>query len=69
MNAITKGDQAQVDKIFNRIERYSKMITIPAFLKFEEMTEDDKYNDELDETTVYNAAITDENLSELISLR
>lgn len=45
------------------------MITIPAFLKFEEMTEDDKYNEELDDTTVYNQAMTDENLSELISLR
>ena len=55
--------------MFSRIERYSKMITYPAFLKFEEMTEDDKYNEELDDTTVHNQAMTDENLSELISLR
>jgi len=39
--------------MFNRIERYSKMITFPGFLKFEEMAEEDKYNDEMDDT-VYN---------------
>lgn len=44
------------------------MITFPGFLKFEEMAEEDKYNDEMDDT-VYNQAMTDENLSELISLR
>lgn len=55
--------------MFNRIERYSKMITDAQFLKYEAVREEDKYNDGMDDTTVYNAAITDENLSEMISLR
>lgn len=45
------------------------MITDAQFLKYEAVREEDKYNDGMDDTTVYNAAITDENLSEMISLR
>lgn len=64
------ADQTHSDKIFNRIERYSKMITDPNFLKFESITEEDKYNDGMDDTTVYNNnTATDDNISELISLR
>ena len=45
------------------------MITDAQFLKYAAVAEEDKYNDGMDDTTVYNAAITDENLSEMISLR
>mgnify|MGYP001101944900 CR=1 FL=1 len=55
--------------MFMRIERYSRMITDATFLKYNAVKEEDKYNDGMDDTTVYNAAITDENLSEMISLR
>ena len=69
MNAIVTGDQEQVDKIFNRIERYSKMITDPAFLKFGDLTDDLKYFDSAEDSEDLNMAITDENLSDIISLR
>ena len=45
------------------------MITEPAFLKYDNLQDDDKYTEGMDDTTVYQAAITDENISELISLR
>lgn len=69
LEAIFRGEQKQIDAIFNRIERYSKIITDAKFLKYEELKEEEKYNDGMDDTTLYNAAITDENLSEMISLR
>lgn len=69
LSAIIKGDQAQIDRIFTRIERYSKIITDSNFLKFEDLKEEERYADDMDDSTVHNLAITDENLSELISLR
>ena len=44
LNAIVGGDQAQVDKIFARIERYSKMITDPGFLNFGDLTDELKFD-------------------------
>ena len=44
LNAIIGGNQAQVDKIFARIERYSKIITEPAFLNFADLTQELKYD-------------------------
>ena len=63
-----RGEQKPIDAIFNRIERYSKIITDATFLKYEAVKESDLYNDGMDDT-VYAAAITDENLSEMISIR
>lgn len=46
------------------------MITHAGFLKFEAITEEDKYNDGMDDSTVYNQNMTvDDSISELISLR
>lgn len=70
MQALQKGQQDQVDVIFNRIERYSKIITDPNFLNFEALNEKDKYDDGMDDTTIYNMEVmSDANLSDLISLR
>lgn len=69
MNAMISGDQEQVDKIFNRIERYSKMITEPAFLKFADLTDDLMYDKDREDSLNDINALTDENLSDMISLR
>ena len=63
-----RGEQKPIDAIFNRIERYSKIITDSTFLTYKAVREQDKYNDDMDDT-VYAAEITDENLSEMISIR
>lgn len=66
---LTKQDRTQVDALFNRIERYSKIITDSSFLKFDQLEEGDKFGDHLEDSTVYQQEYTDENISELISLR
>ena len=66
---ISEGDQAQVDKIFWRIERYSKMTTDPGFLDYADLTPEQKYNNDIHDSSVHHDEITEENLSEMFSLR
>ena len=68
MEKLGTGHKASVDALFNRIERYCKIITDPGFFKFEQLQDGDKYGDQLTDS-VYQQEMTDENISELISLR
>lgn len=45
------------------------MITDPGFLNYEGLTEEQKYNEDLCDSSDHNLEITEENLSEMFSLR